>query len=267
MSQVIFARPRHDYQSYTDFWRLVELSGYPLIYMDEMQLDNADTCYIFSTPATHWHDGVERRGFPDVKARVIYYNLEWYADVDYKSIPGVECWGTDKWYSDKHGMRYVPLGSHAGLKLPQNGVEELPKAYDLVMLSYMTYRRQFIADRFREKGLTLAPNGWTEQRHYALLQSRAMMHVHQNEETPTIAPQRWALAAAYSLPMMSEGVADGGLFTPSNTLFCDYGRLPDFARMWITGHDQETMLSDYGRALHQVLCEEHTFRKSIEAAL
>lgn len=261
MSDVIFARPRHVYQSYADFWRLVELSGYPIIYMDEMQLDSAETCYIFSTPATHWHDGTERHGFPDVKARVIYYNLEWYANVDYRSIPGVEVWGADKWYAEMIGAKYVPLGSHPDLN--PHPEQSFDKQYDIIMLSYLSYRRGWLVTRFDEQHFKLAPNGWNEERHYALGQSRAMVHVHQNDHAPAIAPQRWAIAAAYHLPVFSETVNDGGMFTPSNTLFCDYQRLPEFIAMWL----HEPRLTDYGHALYQTLCVDHPFRKRIEEAL
>lgn len=261
MSNVIFARPRHTYQSYADFWHLVELSGYPIIYMDEMQLDSADTCYIFSTPATHWHDGTERRGFAGAKARVIYYNLEWYANVDYRAIPGVELWGADKWYADQQGMKYVPLGGHPGLN--DNPEQQFEKQYDVVTLSYLSYRRAWMATRFDERHFKMAPNGWGEQRHFALGQSKLMVHVHQEETAKAIAPQRWALAAAYRLPMISETCNDGGIFTPSNTLFSDYDYLADFIKLW----KDEQRLEDYGHALYQTLCVDKTFKRMIEAAL
>lgn len=260
MSNVIFARPHHAYQSYADFWRLVELAGYPIIYMDEID-PASDNCYIFSTPATHWHDGTERHGFPDAKARIIYYNLEWYANVDYRSIPGVELWGADKWYADLTGMRYVALGSDARLNPAPDQV--FNKCYDLAHLSYLTHRRSWMVTRFEEKHFTLAPNGWGEMRHYALGQTRAMVHVHQEETAPAIGPQRWAIAAAYHLPMFSETCNDGGLFTPSNTLFADYGHLPEFIAMWL----HEPRLTDIGNALYQTLCVDHPFKKQIEANL
>lgn len=47
MPEIIFARPRWDYNSYTDFYRLIELSGYPLIFFDEIDPDSSN-CYVMT---------------------------------------------------------------------------------------------------------------------------------------------------------------------------------------------------------------------------
>ncbi len=41
MAEITFVKTRHVYDSYTDFWRLVELSGFPTIYYDELDLRQA----------------------------------------------------------------------------------------------------------------------------------------------------------------------------------------------------------------------------------
>ena len=38
MTDIIFAKPVRHYDSYTDFWRLVELSGFPTIYVNEIDI-------------------------------------------------------------------------------------------------------------------------------------------------------------------------------------------------------------------------------------
>lgn len=262
MSQVIFARPRHTYESYSDYFRLVELSGYDLIYMDEIDADS-DNCYIFSTPATHWHDGIERRGWDNPRARIIYYNLEWYMDVDYKDIPGVEIWSADAYYAQLKGLKYVPLGSHPGLAL-----EPLPPVrdyrYDVALLAYMPPRRQQMHYNLQQLGVSIAPNAWGKERHDILAQTKAMLHVHQNDGVNTVAPQRFALAAAYHMPIITEKLEDGGLFNDSCVLWSVFDHLARFTKDW-TRNPQD--IDNFGYALYHLLCEEHTFRKCIEAAL
>src|SRR4051812_7712427 len=102
MVEPIFAHPRWDYQSYADYKKLIDLSGFKSCYMDEMDLES-DNTYIFSTPDTHWMGG-----WPDAKCRIIYYCFEWYLDCDYSSIPNVETWTTDKSWAERIGAKYVP---------------------------------------------------------------------------------------------------------------------------------------------------------------
>ena len=35
---MIFCKPRHYYQSYTDFWEMVDLCGYETIFIDEIDM-------------------------------------------------------------------------------------------------------------------------------------------------------------------------------------------------------------------------------------
>lgn len=260
MTDVTFARSDQEYGSYSDLWRLVQLSGYPLIKVSEIDPDS-DNAYIFSTPQTYWWDGTERRGWSDAKARIIYYNIEWYEDVDYKNIPGVEIWSADKWHADKIGAKYVPLGSHP--ELPDLPLEDCPKVWDVAFLAYMTNRRLEAKLWLDEVGISQSPQGWALERHSILQQTRMMLHVHQNDGIHTVAPQRWALAAAYKLPLITENIADCGIFSNGYMMQCARDYLADFIKMWRDSH----RLVDYGNALHQLLCVEHTFRSCVEAAL
>ena len=38
MNEFYFVRTRYDYDSYADFWRLVRISGFPVRYVDEMNV-------------------------------------------------------------------------------------------------------------------------------------------------------------------------------------------------------------------------------------
>lgn len=254
MSDVIFARPRYDYDSYQDLYRLITLSGYPLIFFDEID-PQSDHCYILTLV-----NGEIQAGWPDAHARIILYDLEWRLNGEYPRLPGIsEVWAADRWYAAQIGARYVPLGSHPGLNLHPD--DPMQPAYDVAMLAYMTPRRDQMAVWLRQRGITLSPRGWGEERHQALIRTRAMLQVHQHDWAATTAPQRFALAAAYHLPLISEQAADPGIFEQA-VLWAGYADLPAATERWL--HDD---LTAQGEALYQLLCVERTFQSEVEKAL
>lgn len=264
-SNPIFGLSRTDYyhqRSYADYFRLIELSGYEWCYFDEMCVEDPTKCYIISPYDPEWG------GFPNAKARIIWWDLEWR--FEYPDVPGIwAIWISDmahakRVYQKRVNINYVPFGSHKDLKLDIGEVGG--KKYDVCMLSYMTNRRQYLVDRLKEWDITISPQGWDAERHAALCQSSAMLHVHQHDDLRTVAPQRFALAAAYSLPLISETIDDRGVFAYSDFLVSDYANLPQFVSMW-TKRNESRILEDFGRALHQKLCVENTFKSFVEAAL
>lgn len=261
MSDPIFARTRHVYDSYQDYYRLVELSGFDTCYVDEIDPES-DNCYIISPLNGEWE-----HGWPEAKARIILFQLEWCTHPnDQRPLPpGVsEVFTMDKWHAERIGAKYVPIGSHPDLALSNGHTKPL---YDAALMAYMgPPRRGALKYELERKGLRLAPNSWGTLRDDVLHKSRAMLHVHQHETVPGVAALRVALAAAYALPYISEQVADRGIFSHSNMLFSDYAHLADFAYMWLCRNDSR-LVEDYGRALHQLLCVEKPFRYWIEAAL
>ena len=264
MPNVIFARPRWEYGSYVDLYTLIELSGYPLIYVDEIDAQS-DNTYIYTVD-----NGETLDGWPDARARVIHWQFEW--DFESPCRPGVsERWTSDAWFAGKTGARFVPLGSHAGLKA---GCDTPERDYDTVMLGYNVPRRGTILTQLQDRGLRLPlrdgrqllTSAWGDERHRVLSRSRSMLHVHQWDDIPTIAPLRVALAAAYSLPLIMEAPADKTPLNYSTALCSDYANLADFTAMW-TRRNEARILEDYGRGLHNLLCRDKTFRVNVEAAL
>lgn len=254
MADVIFCRTRYPYDSYGDLWRLIQVSGYPLIYADEID-PQSDNTYILTVI-----NGETDNGWAGARARIILYDMEWRLDGAYPTIPGVtERWAADRWYAEKIGAKYVLLGSHPQLNL-QADAERPQKDYDFTMMSYMTYRRQWIRDRLLEQRLRISPQGWGESRHLSLSKSYLMLHVHQNDNIPTIAPQRFALAAAYHLPMISETVAEPDVLADVVAWY-DYDDLVEAT------YRNHRRLYGLGEALHQRLCIDLPFRKNIEAAV
>lgn len=253
MGDVIFARPRHVYDSYSDLYTLIRLSGYPLIYFDEIQPDS-DNCYILTLL-----NGETNNGWPDAKARIILFDLEWRLEGEYPVIPGiVETWAADPWYAQRIGAKYVPLGSHSELAGPRDNAPL--QSYDTIMLAYMTNRRMQMREWLRDRDVTIAPQGWGAERHQSICQSKTMLHVHQHDGIYTIAPQRFALAAAYHMPLISENVGEDTLFGDS-VMWVEYGDMAAFV-----ANEGRGDVSHYGEALYNKLCVEHTFRKEIEAA-
>lgn len=250
-----FVRTRHHYDSYSDYWRLVELAGYPTCYVDEMDVQDASQCYILPLLNGEW-----MQGWQAPKARIIHHDIEWRLDGAYPQILGVaETWASDPWYARQIGAKYVLLGSDAHLNLHPEQTAD--KYFDVVLLAYMTNRRDHIAHQLSLQHVSIAPRGWNEDRHGSLIRTRAMLQVHQHDGIPTIAPQRFALAAAYHMPMISEKVCEPGSFADA-VLWADYHHLAETTSQHIR---QE--LSPYADALYQLLCVERTFKHEIEAAL
>lgn len=258
MSDVLFVRPRHDYDPYIDMYRLVELSGYPLTFIDKIDASDPTKTYIISPV-----NGEVGQGWPDAKARIIHWQLEWEHDPP-NPIPGVsEKWTSDHWHAEKIGARFVPMGSHPELNMYPG--DEPAKEYDVAFLAAPTNRRYRIWGEITERGHSIAPNGWGDARHSSLSKSRCMPIVHQWDNFKCIAPLRWALAAAYKLPIISESVNCREPFGHEHFMTCDFDRLARFTSLHL--NDPYSNLADYGLALYEKLCVQMTFRKSVEAAL
>lgn len=244
---MIFCRPRHDYQSYTDLWRLIELGDYKLIFIDEIDIDS-DECYILISP------DVDCFQQPKAKARVIYWLLEWYGD--YIQKPGIaETWASNKTFATAINARYVPMGSHAGLGQRRTG-----DFYDIAHMSYDgIHRRNLLLNKLVDIGVRIAPNGWGDERHTVLMNTRAMLHIHQQVDYPAIAPLRASLAAAYALPFISE---NGWSTAPYNEaiLAYPYDQLYTGVKSLLS-----TDLQYYGDELHNLLCDTLRFDKVVEA--
>lgn len=258
---VVFARPRYSYDSYSDIVKLIELSGYPLCYVDEIDAYNPNRCYICTPLNGEWN-----QGWPDAKARIIHWDLEWRLEGAYPVIPGVnEIWASDRWYAEKIGARYVLLGSHPGLALsPYTRHETIYNEWDLAPLAYIYGRRDAKIAEMRSAGLRIAPNGWGMDRDYIINRSTAMLHIHQLNNVPTIAPGRFALAAAYKMPLLAENVATPEGFD-KRVIWGSYDELTQLALN--TKDSTLDQLNIYGFALYNYLCVDSTFERCVEAAL
>jgi hypothetical protein len=261
MSQVIFVRTRHEYGSYVDFFRLAELSGYPIIYVDEMlQHDSKDTTFIISPVNGEWN--MRPRGY--TQGRVILWMLEWNIDDEHNPPDSAdEIWNSDKRHSDIYGFKYVPMGSHSGLNQCPD-IWPLRRNDDVALLSYQTPRRQVVQVQLEDRGLKLAPisNQWGTARSTTLLSSKLMLHIHQREDTKGIAPLRWCLAAAHKLPLITEQVPDAGIFDARYMMQARYETIASFTSEIVK---EWRILQEYSEALYQLLCVDYTFKRSVES--
>jgi len=258
MADPTFVRTRHTYESYADLWRLVELAGFPVCYADELDPASDDTYIVIV------RNGENEAGWPGARARIIHWHLE--PHVAYSTWAGVaETWAADQWHAEQIEARYVPMGSHPGLR---ETVTDHSKQYDVAYIGYINgvTRRERIRQQLIQRGVRVSPpTAWGTERDWLLNDSIAYLHVHQWDNVPTIAPLRMVVAAAYSLPVIIETVADAGIFEQYITDF-DYNALA----VGIAGclnKPHNLLLAEEGQALHRLLCHDLTFRKSIEAAL
>lgn len=256
-NNIVFAKTRHHYQSYTDYWRLVELSGFDTCYVNEIDPDS-DNTYI----VTPDNDEVRNAGWPKApRAQIIHWDLEWRLQ-PIEPIPGVRrYWHMDKFVADRIGVQYAPMGGHAGLR--EDG-DAYSQRYDVAFLGYMVPRRQAIADALRSNGYTVSPSdGWGSDRHAILTHSFTYLHIHQLEQIPGVPALRLVVAAAYKLPFLSEYIEEPGIFKAYlGSMVHSYSYFMESDALSLPVDSR-----DAAHNLHRFLCDEFTFRKSVEAAV
>jgi len=274
MGEIIFCKTRFQgswneqtqafeggYASYHDFWQMVKWAGYKSIWVDELD-PQSDNTYIITPLNDEWLSGWPKHH----TAEIIHWEFEWRWDErkSWQEPPGVNrVWHIDKWFAEKYGFEYVPMGGDERLnEVGQNYPAD--KLYDVAVMSYQTYRRQQITAQLENAGLRLAPISglWGRRRSDALVRSHVMVHTHQIAEAPGVACLRWAIAAAHRLPLITETVKDRGIFTKSYMPMADYQYLAQFARDQLK--DFRT-LNNYGLALHSLLCRDYTFKRAVDS--
>jgi hypothetical protein len=267
----IFAKTRYRYDSYTDFWKLVELSGYRTCYVDEIDLAQ-DEVYIVSPVNGEFRPHVQHRRKiltgPQL-AKIIWWNLERpdsaaalrlpldgkvRADNDEILAYADHVWVSDRWMAELDPRStYVLLGSHEGL---YDGSAVVGMPYDVAHLGYVNPRRQAILQGLAS--LKVSPNGWSLERDAILRGSRMMLNIHQTP-APILEPLRVALAAAYKLPYVTEFTKDAYPLVPDETcLMAPYASLVS-----LVYHAMEFDIRKIGTALHKRLVIDDNFRTGV----
>lgn len=219
MSEIIFAKTRYSYDSYTDFRKLVDLSGFAQCFVDEIDI-HSDNIYIVSPINGEMHEftaNVCKGGnmTDNATAKVLMWNLERPGDGTVESFAADNhnmlgkyfhnILVSDKILAEKCGLNYITMGGHEGLGQP--GLFE-HKKYDLIHLScYSNHRGPLFhaPDKPRNVflGYSVAGNCWGQQRHEKLQATKFMLNIHQDNH-PFLEPLRFTLAVMYGLPIITE---------------------------------------------------------------
>lgn len=256
MTSTYFALTRHEYGSYVDLRALIALSGYPVCYIDEID-PASDNAYIIPVR----NGELPEAGYPDARARLIHWCFEWD---QYPPLPGIaEVWYPDVWAAKEYGGRYVPIGGDKRLN-DGSAVHDAP-LYDAAFLAYMTGNRPEVRKAMMDKGVSVSPtSAWGQERHAVLTRSKMYTTIHQFPDKPTMPVLRLVVAAAYRLPFITQTVHDVGVYK-WGIMQSDLAHFADFVALWST--DKSPMLDNCGHSLYAHLCQDFTFRRSVECAL
>jgi len=272
--RIVFARTRYLYDSYTDFWRLVEISAFPICFVDEMDL-SSDNIYITAPMNGEWKPVINHylETADNINARLVLWNLERPGDGTVESYKNgnqslidegylSDVLVSDRYLASQTGFRYMPFGLHPDLGTPGNFED---KNWDVIHLMCPSFRRGKWFDGnwmplSRVYGVSVASNAWGDERHHKLQRSRFMANVHQDNHL-YIEPLRFTLAAAYGLRILSESSYDfypynecDGILVPMNDL---RGVLDRYNRVDY----------DLGIKFREQMLERFPFRKCVEEGL
>lgn len=281
MGDIIFAKTRWDYASYVDYWALVELSGFNVVWLDEMDLSELDTTYIVSpmngefVPYMEQHKGRV--------SEVLLWNLErpsgsgglqdyisgnrQYMDAGH--LDGVIV--SDRQLARDSGFKFMPLGSHHKLGVPGDADARL-NGYDLIHLSCYSNHRSYLFKTPEENepvidGLTVAANAWGHDRHIRLMSSRFMLNVHQ-DEFPYLEPLRFSLAAAYGLPILSEYCMDTWPYKSNRWVHMDKDVTKLLRSDWVRDKDMwRELVYPVGLEMRKFMITVQSFRACLEKFL
>lgn len=270
MTEIIFAKTRYKYDSYIDFWRLVELSGFPICFVDEVDVSR-DVIYINSPLNGEWRPHIDNQSDKKRAARLIHWNLERpsgsggignYARSCQQTIRSRyfdEVWLSDKRLAQETGMSFIVLGSDYGLGEPGDPANMI---YDFVHMSYIAVRREIVYMQFPPE--RIAPNCWPPQRDVVMKQSKFALNIHQ-DGYPFQEPLRFALFAAYGIPILSETISDAYPWNDNYMNFNPYHG--------IVGRLRQMLGNDYGYwrtlglAARDYMCMDHRFGKMVREKL
>jgi hypothetical protein len=266
---IIFARTRYIYDSYIDFWTLVELAGFPTCYVDEVDVSQ-EAIYITAPHNGEWNPHIDNQDDRPRNAHLILWNIErpsgsagsvgHYGKVNRELIYKRyfdEVWTSDRRLAQETQLRFVVLGSHPGLGEPGN-----EKQYEFCHMSYEVPRRVNIYKHF-SKDVT-GPNCWPPERDEVLRRSRFALNVHQDLH-PFQEPLRFALFAAYGLPIVSETIYDSYPWSDEFMYYAEYDAL--VGKLKQLTNEEYRPHKELGERARQRMTEEFEFGKMVRQAL
>ena len=261
---IVFAKTRHEYGSYQDLWTLASLAGFQIGTIDDVDPDS-DNVYIVSPMNGEIEELRPQWRKPgDRKATIIWWFLERLdstpmltdGSYDRHRVYFDRVWVSDRWMAAQHPtLQHMILGSHPDFGKPRGEIQ-----YDYTHQSYVHGRRIPIYTKLRRMGLREGPNGWGDARDTVLRTSATMVHV-QQFHLPLYTPLRFALAAAYRLPLVCEKLHDSHPLDNTNLIQVPLDQLPEKVC------DAARSKTDIGDRLYDALCIRHPFGQEVENAL
>ncbi len=275
MRSPIFVRSSRGYESYTDFWRLVELAGFPIIPSSQVNFDS-DALYIWAEMDVDFMVPVHDYPKAGRRARTAFWHLErpdrraseetdactwWKASLDQTLELVDEVWVSDKGIlaMDPRSI-WVPLGGHSGLR---ESVSVIGPSYDVAHLGQLTPRREKVLQELERRGISVSPNGWGSDRARILSSSKLLLGIERVEGMHVSTPLRWVVAAAYRLPIIQEEHCDPAPLVAGQSILM--APIHDLADRVDDALERD--LSPLGLAVWKVFCEECTFQRSVEDVL
>ena len=264
---ITFVKTRHFYQSYTDFWRLVELSNFPTIYVDELDVSQ-NGVYITAPMNGEWRPHIDNQSNKPRNAHLILWNLErpsgsagsvgQYAasnrELQAKRYID-DIWHSDQRLATETGQEFIVLGSDKQLAVPGS----YEKTYNFCYMSYITDRRKRIYDQFPQD--LIGPNCWEPERSTILRQSRFALNIHQDNH-PYQEPLRFALFAAYGLPIVSESIFDS--YPLEDNLIVKVGYDELVGRLNEMLGDGYSHWQEMGLKAKELMCNKFNFKRIVE---
>jgi hypothetical protein len=267
--EIAFVRTGHYYEPYIDFFKLAELAGFPIIQLSEVDVSQHKV-FIVSPHNGEWNPHISNQDDKPRNAHLILWNIERpsgskgsvgnYGESNRKLIYDRyfdEVWVSDRRLADETTLRYVTLGSHEGMGSISND-----KRYVFCHMSYEVPRRQTILKHFNPDDI--GQNCWPPERDDVLRQSYFALNIHQDNH-PFQEPLRFALFAAYGLPIISESIYDAYPYGNETMAFANYDDLVRRTR--------ELLKSDYGQwremgeRCREMMCNEFEFGKMVRQAV
>lgn len=266
---ITFVKTRWNYDSYADYWKLIELSGFPICYVDEMDVYDSDKVYIISPMNGEMLEFMTPERRNDKKAYLIQWNLERPSGsgnvAEYRASNQLlleqkyfnEVMVSDMALSADTGFGYQCLGSHPKLQ----ELDNYHKMFDIIHLSCYSPTRSWMFDspsvpKSRIGKLTVAANGWGDVKIANLAFSRVMLAWHQ-DTFPYIEPLRYALAAAYKLPLI---VQYSKMCYPYNSCVRSISYPRELEESFVSIITSYKMLSE---EIYNLMCVEHTFESEV----
>lgn len=285
----IFAVPDVVSDGYHDFFALVRLAEFPTVRFADLDA-GADCVYILPSCV----DLPAALSRPGRRCRVVWWCLEPVITFDHAvrdhllaSVLSVvdRIWVSDRYVaSTDRRLSFAVLGSDARLGGPL-----VDPVFDYTMLGTVVNRtiggverslRREVRDALAAAGVREGVGDWerqinsggrlpgdrdTEWRSAMLRSTRLMLNVDQCG-APVAAPLRFALAAAFQMPLLSGEMIDPfPLELGRHVVAAPIDRLSDTAVALLRGPVDR--LRSLRAELHALLCRDWTFRRGVEVAM